>query len=75
MSVWPWTAAPTVTATATVYVFALSDVLSRVPLKVHDPSGPAAQVCFCRASIAFSDVETSVGSDGAVVGGADTDGD
>jgi len=71
---WPWTAAPTVTAMATVYFLALSEELTRVPLNVHWPSGPAAQVCSCRASIAFSEVDTSVGREGAVVGGEDSDG-
>jgi hypothetical protein len=74
MRAWPWTAAPTVTATATEYVLARSDLLTRVPLNVQDPLASAVHVCFCRASIAFSDVETSVGKDGGVVAGADSAG-
>lgn len=52
-----------VTATATVYVLADFVELTRVPMKVQDPSAPAVQLWFRSASIALKEVETSPGSD------------
>jgi hypothetical protein len=50
---------------ATVNTLVLSLLLTRVPVKDHDPSAVAVQACWRKASGAFSELETSAGSDDA----------
>ena len=78
MIVCPATDGPAVTAIATVNTLVLALLLSRVPVKDHDPSADGLQA-YCRhASGAFSEVETSAGSEVSGAGdsvGGDDDGD
>lgn len=75
MIVCPATAGPAVTAIATVNTLFLSLLLTRVPVKDHDPSAVARQMGSRKASGALSEVETSAGSDALGAGDPDDDDD